>query len=387
MEKTLTEEKLIPFGRPSFTEEEIDAVARVMRSGWIGMGNEVVCFENELAEYIGVKNVVTVDSCTSALYLSLLASGIGKGDEVIVPSMTWCSTANAVIYCGAQPVFCDINSETLCSGTDDILKQVTSKTKAVIILHYGGYAVDINELRRNLPDHICIIEDAAHAFGSIYPDGTKVGSSGNLTCFSFYANKNLSTGEGGAICLNDHNKTEILKSLRQLGMPSNSWKKYLYPNENTKQEVQQLGYKMNYIDLHACIGRVQLQRFNAMQQIRQGIVNKYLTALSQFSPPLVFQKGIEKAEHSKHLLVLQLPIQELSLTRDEILVALRKMNVGAGIHYMPLHLMEFYRKNYKASSLPNCEMAYKKIITLPISSSMTESDIDVVVKILREIYK
>ena len=196
-------DKYLPFGKPDFGPEEIKAVTDVLESGWVGMGKETKSFEQELATYVHANSVVTVNSCTSALFLSLMIEGITSGDEVIVPTLTWCSSANAAMYLGATPVFCDVDPDTLNLTPETVLPHITDKTRAVVVVHYGGLAVDITSLRKALPQRIKIIEDAAHAIGATYPDGSPVGSSGALTCFSFYANKNLSTAEGGAIALND----------------------------------------------------------------------------------------------------------------------------------------------------------------------------------------
>ena len=228
-EKPVVRPDYLAFGRPDFGEEEIAAVTRVLRSGWIGMGPEVIAFEQELAAYFGAPHVVTVNSCTSALHLALLVNGVGPGDEVIVPSLTWCSTANAALYLGAKPVFCDVTPETLNITPELVLKCLTKRTKAVIAVHFGGLAVDVVSLRAALPPNIVIIEDAAHALGATYPDGRPVGSSGNAVCFSFYANKNLSTAEGGAIALTDPAQAERLRSLRQHGLPIDAWKRFIQP--------------------------------------------------------------------------------------------------------------------------------------------------------------
>src|SRR5439155_15382523 len=183
----------LPFGKPDFSSEEIDAVARVMRSGWIGMGPETLAFEKELAASLDVPHVVTVNSCTSALFLALLLQGVGEGDEVICPSLTWCATANAALQLGATAVFCDVDPRTLCVTPETLKAKVTERTRAVMVVHFGGFAVDVEKIRAALPDGVAIIEDAAHAFGSRFSNGKAVGASGNLTCVSFYANKNLST--------------------------------------------------------------------------------------------------------------------------------------------------------------------------------------------------
>lgn len=381
-----TRKNYLPFGKPNFSEEEIEAVTKVMRSGWIGMGNEVQAFENEIAAFTGAKHVISVDSCTSALFLSLLASGVGEGDEVIIPSLTWCSTANAAIYCGATPVFCDIDEHTLCLTVEDVLKQLTPKTKALMVVHYGGFALDVEEIKRRLPPHVKIVEDAAHAFGSNYANGARVGSSGNLTCFSFYANKNLSTGEGGAICVSDDELADKLRSLRQHGMPVNAWKRFTNPKAMIYSQLEQLGYKMNYIDLHACIGRIQLKRFNDFQETRQHIAERYLNELSELRPELIFQKGLEDPSHAKHLFVVRLPVHEMTIDRDAFLLKMREYNIGASIHYMPLHMMEFYKNKYGKQNLPVSEKIFDQIITLPISAAMTNEDINDVIETIKTIY-
>ncbi len=190
----------LPFGKPDFSRREVDAISKVLHSGWIGMGEETLAFERELAVFLNVPRVVSVNSCTSALFLSLLAHDIGPGDEVICPSLTWCSTANAALYLGAKPVFCDIDADTLCITAETVRDKLSSSTRAVIPVHFGGLCADIKGIRAEIPPHVVIIEDAAHAFGARFEEGQPVGSSANLTCFSFYANKNLSTGEGGGNC-------------------------------------------------------------------------------------------------------------------------------------------------------------------------------------------
>lgn len=344
----------LPFGRPSFTGDEIAAASRVLSSGWIGMGPETIAFENELAAYTGASHVVTLNSCTSALFLALLAGGIGEGDEVICPSLTWCSTANAALYLMAKPVFCDIDPHTLCLDVENLLGRVTPKTKAVVAMHYGGYAIDVVALRAKLPENVAIIEDAAHAFGSRYPDGKLVGASGNLTCFSFYANKNLSTGEGGAIALSGNLMAEKLQSLRQHALPIDAWKRFTHPKSILlSNQLTELGYKMSYTDLQASIGRAQLARFNGMQQTRRKIAEIYFNGLQNMG--IGFQQGCTDASHAKHLFVICLPLEDMRYDRDELILALRAKNIGASIHYAPLHMMPLYHKWGKPEPLPVTE--------------------------------
>jgi len=374
----------LPFGKPNFSDEEVVAVAGVLNSGWVGMGQETLAFEQELARYLNAPHVVTVNSCTSALFLSLLVQGVGAGDEVICPSLTWCSTANVALYLGATPVLCDINPDSLCMTPELVLEKLTPKTKAVIAVHMGGLSVDVDRMRSVLPKHVAIIEDAAHALGAKYKDGSPVGSAGNLTCFSFYANKNLSTGEGGAIALFDDGLAERLKKLRQHGLSSNAWERFTDPKITTSRGLQELGYKMNYTDLQACIGRVQLKRQAAFADIRSDIAHYYVEALSQKIPGLRYQDDILSRCHARHLFVVQFPIENLTLSRNEILSLLREVNVGACIHYLPLHQMPLF-SNESDVFLPNTQFVAGRMMTLPMSVSMNLKDAEYVVTQLERI--
>lgn len=371
-------ENYLAFGKPDFGDAEVEAVTRVLRSGWVGMGPETIAFEKELAEFIGAPHVVTVNSCTSALFLSLVAHGVGPGDEVICPSLTWCATANVALYLGAIPVFCDVDPGTMCVTPETIAAKLSPKTKAVMVVHYGGLAADIAAIRRALPPGIAIVEDAAHALGAQFADGGNVGTSGNLTCFSFYANKNLSTGEGGAISLFDERIAARLRSLRQSGLGVDAWKRYSHPQTALVPGYLELGYKMNLTDLQSTIGRVQLKRQPAFRTLRAKIAARFHVALSSPALKLGFQHNLLDSRHSRHLYVVTLPIENMEMSRDEVVLELRERNVGASIHYPPLHGIPLYAR-YADTGLPNTESIGQRIMTLPISVSMTLDDADYVV--------
>jgi dTDP-4-amino-4,6-dideoxygalactose transaminase len=368
----------LAFGTPDFTDEEIAAVVDVMRSGWVGMGPQTIAFEDELAAYTGAAEVVTVNSCTSALFLALLVEKVTVGDEVIVPSLTWCATANAAFYLGATPVFCDVDPTTMCATPESVSAKLTERTKAVIVVHYGGYAIDVAAIRKILPPHVALIEDAAHAFGARYPDGGIVGNSGNSVCFSFYANKNLSTADGGAIALSDPDKAEHLRSLRMSGLASHAWSRYIKPLTTTDLGLSALGYKMNLTDLQAAIGRVQLKRFDAMAKARFDLALHYRNRFEEWGLDFVFQTGLFSANHARHLFVPIFDSQKTGMPRDDLLLALRDLNIGASIHYKPLHRQPLYRE-CAHEHLPITEWLENKIITLPISAKMTLIDVDYVV--------
>ncbi len=368
----------LPFGRPNFSDEEVAAVTRVLRSGWVGMGAEVQAFEKELAEYVHAPCVVSVNSCTAALHLTLAALGVGPGDEVVCPSLTWCSSANAALYLGANVVFCDVDPGTLCVTPETVAAKLSARTKAVIVVHFGGLAGDLKALRESLPDPIHIIEDAAHALGARYPDESPVGSSGRPTCFSFYANKNLSTADGGAIALADSELAGSLKRLRQHGQSADAWRRYTDCQTLLITPVTELGFKANYTDLQASIGRVQLRRFPELQKRRREVAACYAARLKAMELPLGWQHNAFDESHALHLVVVLLPIERLKASRDEIVLQLRQRNIGATIHYTPLHLMPFYERRLGRHPLPNTEDIGQRIMTLPISASMTRQDAECV---------
>lgn len=361
----------LPFGQPNFSDREVEAVARVIRSGWVGMGPETIAFEKELAAFLGVPHAITVNSCTSALFLSLHASGICPGDEVICPSLTWCSTANAALYLGAKPVFCDVDPTTLCVSVESVLRALTPGTRAVMVVHFGGLAADVTALRLALPANVAIVEDGAHAFGSRFADGRRVGSSTNLTCFSFYANKTLSTGEGGAVAVFDDAVAARLMSLRQHGLAVDAWKRFLFPKTVLNANLTELGYKANYTDLQASIGRVQLARQEEFARTRAEAAAIYRDGLADL--PLTFQQQCTHPHHSRHMFVVVMD-DAARVGRDELLIRLRERNLGATIHYEPLHLMPLYHGAHPPVSLPHTERIARNIITLPIGACITPDD-------------
>jgi len=376
-------ETYLPFGRPNFSAAEEEAILRVLRTGWVGMGPETMEFEQELAVCIGAPHVVTVNSCTSALFLSLLVSGIGPGDEVICPSLTWCSTANAALYLGAKPVFCDVDPDTYCATPEMVQAKLSARTRAVMVVHMGGLAVDVDSIRAAVPPHVKIVEDAAHAFGATFASGAQVGTSGNLTCFSFYANKNLSTGEGGAIALFDPDVADRLRCFRLHALPLDAWKRFSNPNSlMLSPALAELGYKMNFTDLQACIGRVQLQRQPEFHATRLAVAQHYAKRLGAMLLPVKMQARILSEGHARHLFMIELPVDKLRSSRDELLLALRGRKIGATIHYAPLHSMPLYGTQ---APLPNCERIYKGILTLPIGASVTVEDADYVMTQFREL--
>jgi dTDP-4-amino-4,6-dideoxygalactose transaminase len=317
------------------------------------------------------------------MLLSLAALGVGSGDEVICPSLTWCSTANVALHRGARVVFCDIDPESLCAGADQILPLLTQRTRAVMPVHFGGRAVDIPALRAALPDSVAIVEDAAHAFGARMPDGRMVGASGQPTCFSFYANKVISTADGGAIALPDGPLAEQLRSLRMHGLAKDAWQRRSSPRDAlAASPLEVLGFKANYTDLQAAIGRVQLARQGEFAATRARIAEVYCQGLVGFD--LALQDGVGSADHARHLFLVLLP-ESLADRRAGILTGLRERGIGATVHYPPLHQMPLYNRDRPAPPLVVTEQIGRRVMTLPIGASMTADDAHRVVDTLLEL--
>lgn len=371
----------LPFGKPDFGDREIEAVARVLRSGWVGMGPETMAFERELAQAIGSPHAVTVSSCTAGLHLALRVAGVGPGDEVVCPSLTWCSSANVALYLGARPVFCDVDPETLSVSPATVAAALTPRTKAVVAVHFAGLPIDVAALRAALPAGVAIVEDAAHAFGGRYPDGRLVGTSGNACCFSFYANKVLSTGEGGAVALADGRAADEIRSLRLHALPNDAWKRFTHPKSVLNANLTQLGYKANYTDLQAAIGRVQLARQAEFAARRAAVAAIYREALDGL--PLAFQRDCTHPRHTRHMFVVVLD-EGARTGRDDLLLALRARNLGATIHYEPLHAMPLYNEGREPPRLPHTERIARGILTLPIGACVSDDDAREVAAAVRE---
>lgn len=367
---------MIPVFKPSIGKKEIDSVIKVLKSGWMGLGPKTAEFEDKFAKYIGVRYAVGVNSCTAALHLALNVLNIGRGDEVLVPTITFVSTAHAVLYNNAKPVFVDVERDTLCINIEDLEKKITKRTKAIIPVHYAGHPCDMDAINRIARKKgIYVIEDAAHACGAEYK-GRKIGSISKITCFSFHAVKNLTCGEGGMITTDDKNIQERLKRIRWLGISKDTWSRSMKAKIYAWQYwVKELGFKAHLSDLAASIGIVQLERLDYLNNKRRVIVNEYnksFKGLEGISLP------VEKpyAKSSWHIYHLKTSL------RDELIAHFKDCGIAPGVHYYPIHMHPFYQP-YKAKC-PIAEDAWKRIITLPLYPDMTKSDITQVIKSVQE---
>jgi dTDP-4-amino-4,6-dideoxygalactose transaminase len=380
----------IIFGQPVISEDEINEVVDTLRSGWIGTGPKCMRFEQQFARYIGARNSLAVSSCTAALHLSLIVSGIKKDDEVITTPLTFAATLNSIWHIGARPVLVDVDPVTFNIDPTLIENAITEKTKAIIPVHFGGLACDMDEINRIAKKYrLVVIEDAAHAVGGVY-EGKKIGSSVNLTCFSFYANKNITTAEGGMISFQEDRLADEIKTWRLHGLSGDAWRRYS-SEELIISEAVCPGYKYNMTDLQASLGIWQLKKIDDFLVLRERYANIYDSYLKNISGiSLQFRPAdLSKNRHALHLYVVVLNKREYSDKRNKLVSMLRKEGIGAAIHYEAIHRHKFYKENlgYKKDSLPVSENIGANTISLPLTPAMTEDDVHFVAQTFVELLK
>nr|WGD62588.1 DegT/DnrJ/EryC1/StrS family aminotransferase [Bacillus subtilis] len=378
----------LPYSLPLIGKEEIQEVTETLESGWLSKGPKVQQFEKEFAAFVGAKHAVAVNSCTAPLFLALKAKGIGPGDEVITSPLTFSSTANTIIHTGATPVFADIDQNTLNIDPVNLEAAVTPRTKAVVPVHFGGQSCDMDAILAIAQNHgLFVLEDAAHAVYTTYKQ-RMIGSIGDATAFSFYATKNLATGEGGMLTTDDEELADKIRVLSLHGMSKAAWNRYS-SNGGWYYEVESPGYKMNMFDLQAALGLHQLKRLDDMQKRREEIAGRYQTAFQQISgliTPFVHDDG----RHAWHLYVLQVDDKKAGVTRGEMITALKdKYNIGTSVHFIPVHIHPYYQKQfgYKEADFPNAMNYYKRTLSLPLYPSMSDDDVDDVIEAVRDIVK
>jgi len=362
---------MLPVSKPSIGQEELSEVEKVFSTGWLGLGSTVFDFENKLKDYLGAKHVLAVNTGTTALHIALDAFGIKDGDEVIVPSLTFCASIQAITALGARPVFCEINPNNLNIDISDIKRRITNKTKVIMPVHYCGQACDMDELMEIGKNHaIAIIEDAAHAFGSTYK-GKKIGSFGDATCFSFDPIKNLTCGEGGAIALPDDAIAELIRTKRILGIDKDTW--HRYRNERAWfYEVTMQGYRYHMSNINAAIGLAQFRKVDSFIQKKKEIVQKYNDAFMNIEGLKILSWNVKETAPFTYI------VRVLNGAREDLIAFLKGKGVGTGIHYIPNHLQPFFRPF--ATSLPITEQIGEEILTLPLYNDMTDRDVELVIQ-------
>jgi dTDP-4-amino-4,6-dideoxygalactose transaminase len=370
------------FHKPFISDDEVDEIVDTVRSGWLSMGPKTIKFEEAFNSYIGCKKSIAVSSWTAAGHLTLEAYGIRPGDEVIVPTMTFPATAEIVCYFGAKPVIVDVEEDTLNISLKEIEKAITSRTKAVIPVHYAGQPCDMDEIHEIAKsNNLKVIEDAAHSLPATYK-GKKVGTISDVTCFSFYATKTLSTGEGGMICTNDEEIAERCTIMRMHGINRDAWKRYT-ESSSWYYEVIAPGFKYNFTDLQASLGLPQLKKVDQMWQSRKNIAAKYTQALKDNE--LLTLHGVkENRDSSWHLFPIRLKLEFLKINRAQLIDEMRKLNVGAGVHFMPIHQHIYYNQTFKLDNknYPIASSVFPKLVSLPIYPGMQDGHVDRVINVL-----
>jgi perosamine synthetase len=370
------------FHKPFISEDEVNEIVDTVRSGWISMGPKTIRFENNFSDYIGVNKSVAVSSWTAAGHLTLEAFGVKPEDEVIVPTMTFPATAEIVCYFGAKPVIIDVDEGTLNMSLEAIEKAITPKTKVIIPVHYAGQPCDLDEIHDIAKKHdIRVLEDAAHALPADYK-GQRIGTISKVTCFSFYATKTLSTGEGGMICTNDEEIAERCKIMRLHGINRDAWKRYT-ESGSWYYEVVAPGYKYNFTDLQASLGLPQLKKVDTMWDSRKKIAAKYTQALKDLDTIQLHTIKPDRVS-SWHLFPIRLHLDRLTKNRAQLINELREKNVGVGVHFMPVHQHLYYSETFNISddAYPVASAVFPRLMSLPIYPGMTDENVDRVIDVI-----
>jgi dTDP-4-amino-4,6-dideoxygalactose transaminase len=380
--------EFIPFHKPSIGEDEVQSVVETLRSGWLTTGSKVKRFEDDFARYIGSKHAVAVNSGTAALHLALDAVGIKEGHEVIVPAMTFTATAEVVLYFKAKPVLVDCQPDTLNLDPSRIEAAITPRTKSIIPVHFGGHPCEMDRILDIAKKHnLSVIEDAAHALPVSY-HGRTVGAIGDITCFSFYATKTITTGEGGMATTENLEYANRMRIMSLHGISHDAWKRYTKEG-SWYYEVIYPGFKYNLTDIAAALGIEQLKRCDQFYEARRRIAAHYREAFADL-PEIQIPVCAPDVRHAWHLYVIQLNIDRLRINRQDFITALKGENVGASVHFIPLHLQPFYRDSfgYQPADFPQATAVFERIVSLPIYPKMTEANVrDVIVAVRKLIQK
>jgi perosamine synthetase len=394
----------LPFFRPSLTEREIDEVVATLRSGWLTTGPRAKQFEDDFARYVGARHAVAVNSCTAALHLALEAIGLRRGDLVIVPTMTFAATAEVVRYFDATPVFVDCDPVTLCPDPGAIRRTIDALAagqpvaglappygplRAILPVHYGGQMADVDAIAAIARDHgLVVIEDAAHTVPAFTRAGAAapwraVGTTAPLTCFSFYANKCITTGEGGMVVTDSDAYAERMRVMSLHGMSKDAWKRFTAEG-SWYYEIVAPGFKYNLTDVAAALGLVQLRRADELWRARREVASWYHDALAAL-PGISRPVELADRQHAWHLYAIQLDLSIWTGGRAAFIEGLRERGIGASVHWMPLHLHPYYRKTYGYGEglHPTAEAAWPRLVSLPIFPGMSRDDVGLVAEAIR----
>ena len=383
--RSALDHQYLPFHRPLIDEEDIRSVRRALESGWLTHGPLCREFEAAIADHVGARRAVALSSGTAALHLALVALGVGPGDEVITTPMTFCSSAHVIEHVGATPVFADIDPITMQIDPTQIKRVIGLRTKAIIAVDYGGHPSridDIVQLAR--PQGVAVIEDAAHSLGAAV-SGRPVGSLADATAFSFYATKNITTGEGGILATQDEGLAARVEQLRLHGIDRDAWRRYRRDG-NWRYDVAEAGFKANLTDVQAALGLSQLRRESAMRIRREMLAARYSKAFAALGELVQIPEVSDGMRSAWHLYPLRLA-GAARHSRNQLIEDLGQRGIGTSVHFIPLHLMSHFRQRYgfRGGEFPECEDAYSRVLSLPLYAAMTDDDSDRVIAALTEL--
>jgi len=377
--------KLLPYGRQSLDDADIQAVVEVLKSDWLTTGPKIGEFEERFAAWVGARHAVSFSSGTAALHGAAFAAGLGPGDEAITTPMTFCATANCILYQGATPVFADVSPDTLNLDPGEVSRKITSRTKAIIAVDYAGHPAALDELAELAKTEVhqaLLIEDACHALGAEF-QGKRVGSIADMSVFSFHPVKHLTTGEGGMVATNDARLAETLRRFRNHGISSEARQRQ--ESGQWFYEMVLLGFNYRLTDIACALGLSQLERLEANLARRREIAARY-TAAFRDSPSIVAPMVREGVDPAWHLYPIRLQLERLAAGRGEIFRALRAENIGVNVHYIPVHTHPYYRERFRTDAgYPVAEDAYERLISLPMFHAMTAQDVEDVIHAVTKI--
>lgn len=377
----------LPFHVPDIGDEEIEEVLRTLRSGWLTTGSKVKQFEEEFATLIGARHAVAVNSCTAALHLALEAIGLREGDEVIVPTMTFAATAEVVTYFKAKPVLVDCTPDTLNIDPDRIEQAITPRTKAIIPVHFAGHPCEMAQILAIARSHdLRVVEDAAHALPARYR-GKTIGTISDCTCFSFYATKNVTTGEGGMAATDNSEWAARMRTMSLHGLSRDAWSRYTAQG-SWAYDIVSPGFKYNLTDIAAAVGIPQLRKCEQFWKVRERYAALYSEGFRDV-PEIIRPRTAAHVQHAWHLYVVQLDTERLRIGRNEFIELLKKQHIGCSVHFIPLHLHPYYRDTwgYRPSDFPVASAVFQRIVSLPLYPKMTEYDVQRVVTTVSELIR
>ena len=376
-------DEFLPFSRPTITEDDVAAVGEVLRSGWITTGKKASEFEERFCEYTGASGAVALASATGGMHVALAALGLGPGDEVITPAMTWVSTVNLIVLAGAKPVFVDVDRDTLMASPDAIADAVTDRTRLIVPVHFAGAPADLDPIEKLASeDGIDVIQDAAHAVGTRYK-GAHVGATG-AAIYSFHPIKNITTGEGGMLTTDDPELLERVKRLKFHGLGVDAYDRQTQ-GRSPQAQVIEPGFKYNMTDVAAVLGLRQLAQVDDFNAKRAALAQRYRELLADVDEVLPLGDPPYEHEHAWHLFLVRLDTDAAGMTRDDFMQALKQRNIGTGLHFRAVHLQKYYTDvmGMRRGMLPNTEWNSDRICSLPLFPAMTYDDVDDVVEAIK----